>query len=58
MNYISDILYLISTGLLVPVVVLPIIFFGRALLLVGVFFSDSIWPSVARRHFWTRNWTG
>ena len=33
MNYISDILYWISTGLLVPVIVLLIFFFGRALLL-------------------------
>ena len=37
MNYISDILYWISTGLLVPVIVLLIFFFGRALLLIGSF---------------------
>lgn len=30
MNYISDILYWISTGLLVPVIVLLIILFGRS----------------------------
>lgn len=37
MNYISDILYWISTGLLVPVIVLLIILFGRSLLLIGSF---------------------
>ncbi len=40
MNFISDILYWISTGLLVPVIVLLIIFFGRALLLIGGFFGQ------------------
>lgn len=40
MNYISDILYWISTGLLVPVIVLLIILFGRSLLLIGSFFSQ------------------
>lgn len=40
MIYISDILYWISTGLLVPVIVLLIFFFGRALLLVGSFFGQ------------------
>ncbi len=42
MNYISDILYWISTGLLVPVIVLLIIFFGRALLLIGNFFGQYL----------------
>lgn len=42
MNYISDILYWISTGLLVPVVVLLIYFFARALLLVGGFFGQYL----------------
>lgn len=42
MNYISDILYWISTGLLVPVVVLLIILFLRALLLVGSFFGQYL----------------
>lgn len=42
MNYISDILYWISTGLLVPVIVLLIFFFGRALLLVGSFFGQYL----------------
>lgn len=40
MNYISDILFLISTGLLIPVVVLLILFFLRALLLVINFFAQ------------------
>lgn len=40
MNFISDILYWISTGLLVPVIVLLIIFFGRALLLIVGFFGQ------------------
>lgn len=42
MNYISDILYWISTGLLVPVIVLLILFFGRALLLIGSFFGQYL----------------
>ena len=39
MNFISDILYWISTGLLVPVIVLLIILFCRALLLAGSFYG-------------------
>lgn len=42
MNYITDILYWISTGLLVPVVVLLIILFVRSLLLVGSFFGQYL----------------
>lgn len=42
MNYISDILYWISTGLLVPVVVLLILFFLRSLLLIGSFFGQHV----------------
>ena len=42
MNYISDILYWISTGLLVPVIVLLIFFFIRALLLIGSFFGQYL----------------
>ncbi len=42
MNYISDILYWISTGLLVPVIVLLIILFGCSLLLIGNFFSQYL----------------
>ena len=40
MTYISDFLFWISTGLLVPVIVLLLIFFGRALLLIGTFFGQ------------------
>lgn len=42
MNYISDVLFWISTGLLVPVVVLLIWFFLRALLLLGGFFGQYL----------------
>lgn len=42
MNYISDILYWISTGLLVPVIVLLICFFIRALVLIGTFFGQYL----------------
>lgn len=42
MNYISDILFWISNGLLVPVIVLLILFFLRSLLLVGGFFGQYI----------------
>ncbi len=40
MNYISDILYWISTGLLVPVIVLLIVLFIRSLLLIVSFFGQ------------------
>ncbi len=42
MNYISDILFWISTGLLVPVIVLLILFFVRSLVLIGTFFSQYL----------------
>lgn len=42
MNTISNILYWISTGLLVPVIVLLILFFARALLLIGGFFGQYL----------------
>ena len=42
MQYISSILYWISTGLLVPVIVLLIYFFLRALVLVGSFFGQYL----------------
>ena len=42
MTYISDILYWISTGLLVPVIVLLILLFLRALLLIGGFFGQYL----------------
>lgn len=40
MNLISDILFWISTGLLVPVIVLLIFFFIRAIILIGEFFGQ------------------
>lgn len=40
MNTISNILYWISTGLLVPVIVLLIFFFIRAIILIGTFFGQ------------------
>ena len=42
MIYISDIMYWISTGLLVPVIILLIYFFVRALILVGTFFGQYL----------------
>lgn len=42
MIYISDVMYWISTGLLVPVVILLIYFFVRALILVGSFFGQYL----------------
>lgn len=42
MSYISDILYWISTGLLVPVIVLLILLFLRSLLLIGGFFGQYL----------------
>lgn len=42
MNIISDILYWISTGLLIPDIVLLIVLFGRALLLVGSFYGQYL----------------
>ena len=42
MNYISNILYWISTGLLVPVIVLLIFFFIRSLLLIGSFYGQYL----------------
>ncbi len=40
MSYISDILYWISTGLMVPVIVLLIFLFVRALVLLGGFYGQ------------------
>ncbi|MBQ7489630.1 MAG: MotA/TolQ/ExbB proton channel family protein [Bacteroidales bacterium] len=42
MHYISDILFWISTGLLVPVIVLLIYFFCLAIMLAGSFFGQFI----------------
>ena len=41
-SFISDILYWISTGLLVPVIVLLIILFCRAILLAGSFYGQYL----------------
>lgn len=42
MDFISNILYWISTGLLVPVIVLLVFFFVRAIILVGNFFGQYL----------------
>lgn len=42
MNVISNILYWISTGLLVPVIVLLILFFLKSLILIGTFFGQYL----------------
>ena len=42
MNAISDIMFWISTGLLVPVIVLLVLLFFRSLLLVGSFFGQYV----------------
>ena len=42
MNAISNILYWISTGLLVPVIVLLILFFVRSILMIGAFFGQYL----------------
>lgn len=42
MNVISNILYWITTGLLVPVIVLLIFFFIRAIILIGAFFGQYL----------------
>ena len=42
MNLISDILFWIATGLLVPVIVILILLFFRSLLLVGSFFGQYL----------------
>ena len=42
MNAISDIMFWISTGLLVPVIVLLMLLFFRSLLLVGSFFGQYV----------------
>lgn len=42
MNYITDVLFWISSGLLVPVVILLIILFARALVLIGTFFGQYL----------------
>ena len=56
MNYISDILYWISTGLLVPVIVLLIILFGRSVLLLGNFLLGNIWLSSKTDALLRKSW--
>ncbi len=53
MHYISDILYWISTGLLVPVILLLIYFFCRSLLMVGGFFGQYL--DTRRTHLRTQD---
>ena len=52
MHYISDILYWISTGLLVPVILILIYFFCRSLLMVGGFFGQYL--DTRKTHLWTQ----
>lgn len=52
MHYISDILYWISTGLLVPVILILIYFFCRSLLMVGGFFGQYL--DVRKSHLRTQ----
>lgn len=54
MNYISDALFWISNGLLVPVVVLLIFFFLRSLLLAGSFFGQYMQVRKTDRLFGSR----
>ena len=54
MNYISDVLFWISNGLLVPVVVLLILFFLRSLLLIGNFFGQYLQIRKVDRLFMTK----
>ena len=42
MHYISDVLYWIATGLLVPVIILLILLFIRSLILLGGFFGQYL----------------
>lgn len=42
MNYISDFLFWITTGLLIPVIVILLLLFVRALLLLGTFFGQYL----------------
>ena len=42
MNYISNVLYWISTGLLVPVIILLILLFIRSIILLGNFFGQYL----------------
>lgn len=54
MNVISNILYWISTGLLVPVIVLLIFFFIRAIILIGTFFGQYLQVKKHSESFYKR----
>lgn len=54
MNVISNILYWISTGLLVPVIVLLIFFFIRAIILIGTFFGQYMQHNKVSADFYDR----
>lgn len=54
MNVISNILYWISTGLLVPVIVLLIFFFIRAIILIGTFFGQYLQVKKHSESFYAR----
>ncbi|WP_301708577.1 MotA/TolQ/ExbB proton channel family protein [uncultured Duncaniella sp.] len=54
MNVISNILYWISTGLLVPVIVLLIFFFLRAIVLIGTFFGQYMQHKKVSADFYDR----
>ena len=54
MNVISNILYWISTGLLVPVIVLLIFFFLRSLILIGGFFGQYLQEKKLSRELYGR----
>ncbi|MBO5455792.1 MAG: MotA/TolQ/ExbB proton channel family protein [Muribaculaceae bacterium] len=54
MNVISNILYWISTGLLVPVIVLLIFFFIRAIILIGAFFGQYMQVKKHTADFYNR----
>lgn len=54
MNLISNILYWISTGLLVPVIVLLIFFFIKAIILIGTFFGQYLQHKKAVVPFYSR----
>jgi len=51
MNFITDSLYWLSTGLLVPVIILLLFLFGRALLLAGSFFGMFLNKKKENRKF-------
>lgn len=52
MNYISELLNWISTGLLVPTIVLLVLLFLRSLLLLGGSFGQ--WQHMRRWHVWSK----